>query len=122
MLDTDHWVEPNHIANFNDVCAQATQKRFNLAHSNPCFEVWLLLHVTELEAADQFKRGDEVVQRLKDTLGKYNKRRIDSEHFSLENVAIAVGRAEDLDKPPGNRWPQKTGSHLYKIVKKLLHA
>ena len=26
MLDTDHWVEPNHIANFNDVCARATQK------------------------------------------------------------------------------------------------
>jgi len=57
-----------------------------------------------------------------DGLGKYNKRRIDSGHFSLENAGIALNRAEKLDKPPGNRWPQKTGSHVYKIVTKLLHA
>jgi hypothetical protein len=120
MLDTDHWVKPKHIANFNLVCAQATQKRFNLAHSNPCFEIWLLLHVTDLEAGDQFARADEVIQRLKDTLGGYNKRHIDPQHFSLESAAVAVRRAEKLDQPPGNRWPQKTGSHVYQIVKKLL--
>ena len=48
MLDIDHWVEPNHIANFNDVCVQASQKGFQLAHSNPCFEIWLLLHIIDL--------------------------------------------------------------------------
>jgi hypothetical protein len=120
MLDTDHWVEPNHIANFNLVCAQATQKGFKLAHSNPCFEIWLLFQVTDLDAGDQFKRCKEAVQRLKDTLGKYSKRRIDPTHFSLENAVIAVRRAEKLDQSPGDRWPQKTGSHVYKIVKMLL--
>ena len=119
MLDTDHWVEPNHIANFNHVCTQATQKGFKLAHSNPCFEIWLLLHLTDLDAGEGFKRCKEVVQRLKQ-LGKYSKRRIDPGHFSLENAAVAVGRAEKLDQSPGDRWPQKTGSHAYKIVRKLL--
>jgi hypothetical protein len=55
-------------------------------------------------------------------LGKYDKQHIDSGQFSAENAAIAVGRAEKLDQPPGNRWPQKTGSHAYKIVKKLLRS
>ncbi len=54
MLDTDRWVEANHIANFIEVCKRATQKGFQLAHSNPCFEIWLLLHVVDLDANGQF--------------------------------------------------------------------
>ncbi len=120
MLDTDHWVEPNHIANFNEVCTQAIQKGFHLAHSNPCFEIWLLLHVADLNASEQFDRCQDVVRRLKDILGSYSKRSIDGERFSLETVDLAVARAEKLDDPPDDRWPQKTGSHVYRVVKELL--
>lgn len=120
MLDTDHWVEPNHIANFNDVCTQAAQKGFQLAHSNPCFEIWLLLHVTDLRAGDNFERCGEVVERLKDVLGEYSKRSVDPSRFSKDSIAVAIGRAESLDTSPVDRWPQKNGSHVYKLVKKLL--
>lgn len=122
MLDTDHWVEPNHIAGFNRVCIEATQKGFRLAHSNPCFEVWLLLHVTDLDASEQFRRCQDVVQRLKDTLGGYTKRSIDRDRFSPETAAVAVARAEKLDDSPGDRWPQKTGTHVYRVVKQMLPA
>lgn len=43
MLDTDHWVESNHITNFDQVCTQATQKGFHLctairaSKSGSCF-------------------------------------------------------------------------------------
>jgi hypothetical protein len=120
MLDTDHWAEPNHIANFNRVCAEATQKGFHLAHSNPCFEIWLLLHVTHLDAADQFKTCTEVIQRLRDILGGYSKRTIDPARFSSLTAAVAVTRAEQLDESSGDRWPQKTGSHVYRVVRRLL--
>jgi hypothetical protein len=122
MLDTDHWVKADHIANFNNVCAQAVQKRFNLAHSNPCFEVWLLLHLVDLDPIRQFKSCGEVVRYLKDTLGGYSKRTIDSQQFSLDKVAAAIERAEKLDHSPQDRWPQKTGSHVYRLVKRLAHA
>jgi len=122
MLDTDHWVEPNHIANFDKVCAEAIRKGYYLAHSNPCFEIWLLLHVTDLDPGDQFIRCNEVVQRLKSILGEYGQGTIGPERFPLEAVAVAVDRAERLDKAPDDRWPPKTGSHVYKLAKKVLVA
>jgi hypothetical protein len=120
MLDTDHWVEPNHIANFKQVCTAAIQKGFQLAHSNPCFEIWLLLHHTDLSPGEQFARCEDVIQRLKELLGEYSKGSVDCARFSLEAARDAVNRAESLDESPGNRWPRKTGSHVYQVVKKLL--
>ena len=32
----------------------------------------------------------------------------------------AVNRAETLDPNPADRWPQSTGTHVYKLVRKLL--
>jgi uncharacterized Fe-S cluster-containing radical SAM superfamily protein len=122
MLDTDHWIEPNHIAGFTEVCAEAVQKGFKLAHSNPCFEVWLLLHVADLNAAEQFRRSEDVVERLREILGGYSKRTVDPAHFSIDAAREAVARAESLDSDPNARWPQNTGSHVYKVVKRLLSA
>jgi hypothetical protein len=120
MLDTDHWVQPGHVDDFDRVCANAVQKGYHLAHSNPCFEIWLLLHVADVAPGEQFQRCAEVEDRLRDVLGGYNKRSLDPARFSLAAAADAVRRAEALDDAPGDRWPQKTGSHVYKIVEKLL--
>ena len=122
MLDTDHWTEPNHIANFQKVCAEARKKGFHLAHSNPCFEIWLLLHVMDLDASEQFERCADVEERLRDVLGEYSKPRINCEKFSRDAATIAIERAETLDKSSDDRWPQKTGSHVYRVVKKLLEG
>jgi hypothetical protein len=120
MLDTDHWVEPNHIANFISVCTQAIQKGYQLAHSNPCFEIWLLLHVADLNENDQFTKCYEVERRLREILRSYNKRNITNSQFPIESIVLAVERAERLDRSPDDRWPQNIGSHVYKVVKKLL--
>jgi len=123
MLDTDHWIEPNHIDNFSRVCAAAINKGYGLAHSNPCFELWLLLHLTDIDATDprdQFNRCADVERRLREILGSYSKRNINIKHFRRDKAEIAVGRAEELDESPNDRWPQKTGSHVYRVVKELL--
>lgn len=120
MLDTDHWIEPNHVSNFTRVCREAAQKGYSLAHSNPCFEIWLLLHLTDLDSTESFGRCAGVEQRLKEICGEYNKRNVDCNRFPLEDVALAVERAERLDDCPNDRWPQRTGTHVYRVVKKLL--
>jgi hypothetical protein len=120
MLDTDHWVSDNHIPNFDRVCREASQQRIQLAHSNPCFEVWLLLHFTDLTADEQFRRSDEAEQRLRNVLGRYNKSRLDLLLYSRENALNAADRAEELDQRSDDRWPQKTGTHIYRLVKALL--
>ncbi len=118
MLDTDHWLQPDHVNNFIRVCSEAVKKGYRLAHSNPCFEVWLLLHYRDLDANCQFTKCQEV----KDILAQYNGRSIDAAHFSLDATRRAVERAEKLDDSPDARWPQTTGSHVYRLVKKLLPA
>ena len=40
MFDIDRWGEKN----ISEICRQARQKQYQLAISNPCFEVWLYLH------------------------------------------------------------------------------
>jgi hypothetical protein len=120
MLDTDHWIEPSHIGNFNQVCTEALQKGYQLAHSNPCFEFWLLLHVLPLKGATQFDRCAAVKERLKGVLGEYTKNTIDIKRFSHESIRNAIEQAEALDSAPGARWPDSTGTHVYKVVRKLL--
>lgn len=119
MLDIDHWTEPNHIDNFTKTCSEAGQQGFQLAHSNPCFEVWLLLHFVELQAHEQFHKGDEVEERLRGVLGQYNKTRLDLSRFDRQNAAVAARRAEKLDGSSDDRWPQKTGTHVYRLVNRL---
>ena len=121
MLDTDHWVKPDHVANFRDVCARALQQGFRLAHCNPCFEIWLLLHLADLAVDDQLANCDQVVGRLRTELNGYNKRNADPAAFcAVANAQLAVQRAEKLDASPDDRWPQRTGTHVYRLVKELL--
>ncbi len=122
MLDTDHWVEASHIAGLTRVCAEAVEKGFQLAHSNPCFEIWLLLHFAGPDTGEQFGKCKDVELRLNDILGGYSKRRIGPDRFTPEAIEMAVARAEKLDGAPDDRWPRKTGSHVYRVVKKLLQG
>jgi hypothetical protein len=123
MLDTDHWTQPNHIQNFRTVCSEAVNKGYELAHSNPCFEFWLLLHLEEPEADRPFAACEDVLKRMRQILDGYNKQRLNLEHFPPESIQTAVDRAERLDRQPDgtpdDRWPQKPGSHVYRLVKHL---
>lgn len=79
---------------FEQACEMARANGFDLAVSNPCFELWLLLHFTD-------KTGvlDHVAmqQRLKKELPGYDKTRLSFDAFRL-GVSAAVDRARRLDK------------------------
>ncbi len=120
MLDTDHWAEPNHIQNYREVNQEALQRGYHLAHSNPCFEVWLLLHKEDIEAPMQ--RCSEAEKRLKAVLKGYNKAKPDMSTYSMSDVDDAVRRGEDSDPSPNERWPQSTGTHVYRLVRVLQAA
>lgn len=60
VIDTDHWNKGNKIENLRTNCAQ--QKNWNVAQSNPSFELWLFYHFnktkpleTEIEKYVSFK-------------------------------------------------------------------
>lgn len=127
VIDTDRWRHQLvHIAR------ECKQKGYFLAVSNPCFEFWLLLHLVDLkeykkstliELKQNKKAGKHSRSRLDkeimDILGSYNKSNIDTKAF-LPNVHIAIKIAEALDIKPKERYPNELGSHVYRLVKKII--
>jgi hypothetical protein len=113
MFDVDRWGAKNISA----ICRQAKQKKYGLAISNPCFEVWLYLHVDDLHPDD--KNCQEFEARLRNKLGSYNKSNLNTDAFK-DYIEEAVERAKNLHPSHQQNWPPEPGSHVYRVVEMLL--
>jgi len=111
VLDVDRW--PSH--RLADVCQRALAKSYRLAISNPCFEVWLLLHVLAQLPGHLEPKAASVK-----TLWKQTKEGVDP--HTRERVATAVERARTGDAWSGELWPQGVGTHVHRLVSGLLKA
>jgi hypothetical protein len=69
---------------FEDACQMARDNQLELAVSNPCVELWLLLHFRESPGAQD---REHVRKMLKKFLPDYDK------HFDFDRVADLVDRA-----------------------------
>jgi hypothetical protein len=123
LLDTDHWITGNHkpglIASLNSAKAQG----YRVAMSNPCFDLWLLLHHQPVATGHVFANGDDVANAIRAACGEFNKSNLKSVHYLPEQVANAVQRARALE-PPGvdaetGFWPESTGSRVYLLIEQL---
>lgn len=126
IIDRDRWPNIQQIFTF---CQD--EGNFYLALSNPCFEFWLLLHLKDIKdfTENELKlifRNRKVSSKktyLKQLIGKllpdgYNESKIKPERF-LPAVDDAIYRAKTLDDISED-YPTKLGSHVYKLVDKLL--
>lgn len=112
MVDVDRWPTQN----LAEVCKQTKQKKFELAVSNPCFELWLWLHHADPETGDTDCNAIE--KRLRARLGSYNKSRLDSAAYR-PFIKQAIQRAQALHTKPKELWPPFPGTHVYKVVASL---
>ena len=101
----------------DEVTQIARESGCHLAISNPCFELWLLLHFAETDPADTDCQSLE--KRLQELLDGYNKTKLKLSHYR-PHIADAVSRAKSLEHRPNLRWPHFPGTHVYKVVEKLL--
>jgi len=115
VLDVDRWGDKN----LSQVCSEARQKNYNLAISNPCFEVWLYLHFDDLHPEDRTCR--EFKARLRTLLGGYKSSNLDLSKYK-PYIADAVKRAKSLHPPSSHNWPPTLGTHVYKLVEILLES
>lgn len=125
VCDVDRWRKK-----LSQVAEKCAQKGYFLAVSNPCFEIWLLLHLRSLEnydktTLDEFRTNIKTNNRsrleieLSNILGRYNPSNPDTTAF-IPYVAIAIERAYHLDIQPKDRWPNDLGSRVYLLVKRIL--
>jgi hypothetical protein len=130
VIDVDRWRE-RQLSDVGSLCAQ---KRYGYAVSNPCFEIWVLLHLKSLdeysdETLQEFRENKRPNSRhprtrleleLVGLLGSYNKGNPDTTNF-LGNVQVAIKRARALDINPEHRWTNDLGTRVYLIAEKIVN-
>ncbi|MGO8671752.1 MAG: RloB family protein [Capsulimonadaceae bacterium] len=114
MVDMDRQ-RPQFI---EEVTQMAAESGYLLAVSNPCFELWLLLHFRDHDEADVDCALIEA--RLRAHLSGYNKTKINVKLYSREAIERAIAAAKRLDRPENIRWPAYPGTHVYKLVETLI--
>lgn len=77
---------------------EARKRNVTLLWSNPCFEVWLLLHHTD--CTRYLENADKVKALLKTQVKGWDKTKLNFADFS-DKIDDAVRRARKLDSPPG---------------------
>ena len=130
VIDRDRWTDAmlSHVAK---ECAQ--DNYLHVAMSNPCFELWLLLHLIDvvllssdeqqklMENARKSKRSDPYLKvRLRQEIGSYHEAKYDVLKL-IENVEVAIERAKELDKNVTDRWPQTLGTRVYQLAESVMN-
>lgn len=132
IVDRDDW-ESTHKLSFEDLVVECKKEdNFYLAMSNPCFEIWLVLHLkklsefTEEEQKLLFENAkvnssknhiDIVVGDLQGGDRGYNKKPNPNIYLPLTKTAIE--RAKSIDNLEED-YPKSIGTHLYKLIEKLI--
>jgi RloB-like protein len=127
IIDRDR--NRNNIPTYFELCQN--EGNFYLALSNPCFELWLLLHIEDVNSFSAKKKEDifenTKVNRSRTYIEKYlsdllpdgyNKSNPSPNRF-LTHIRLAIQRAKLLDVN-NEDYPTHLGSHVYKLAEKIL--
>jgi len=126
VIDFDRWP----IKNLSKIAALCKSKKYELAVSNSCFEIWLLMHHRDLSQCQKksckstcviCKNKNNLCVELKTILGSYNPSNIDTSKF-LPFVEKAIKHAEKIDSNPRSRWPHCFGTRVYRLINNILNA
>ena len=129
VVDRDRWTE----AMLSRVAMECAQDEFmHVALSNPCIELWLLLHLVDasllapeeqqlwMENRRRKKSADPYLKiRLRHEMGSYHESSYDA-LMLIEHVETAIERARALDKNPTDRWPQTLGTRVYLLAESVI--
>ena len=130
VVDRDRWTE----AMLSRVATECAQDNFmHVALSNPCIELWLLLHLVDatslspeeqqqwLENRRTSRRTDPYLKmRLRQEMGSYHEAAYDAQML-IVHVEEAIERAKALDKNPADRWPQTLGTRVYLLAESVMN-
>lgn len=130
VVDKDRWTD----AMLSRVAKECTQDEFmHMALSNPCFELWLLLHLEDAtvltpeeqrlwkENRRKSKNADPYLKvRLRKDMGTYHEASYDAQML-ITHVNEAIERARLLDKDSTDRWPQALGTRVYLLAESVMN-
>jgi hypothetical protein len=112
VIDYDAWGETK----LNQVYSECRKNSFNLAVSNPCFELWLNFHQENPKSP---KTCSDCGKELTKLLGKYDKANYNVEKL-LDNLNKAISKAKQLHQDENEMFPKEPGTHVYLLAEKLV--
>lgn len=115
VVDKDRWKEWKLASIYSEI-RKMKKSDWRIAISNPSFEVWLYLHVGDLN--DEIKNGKTAKSMLRSTIGVYNEKNLDMDLF-CSGVDKAIERAEKLDSNYDCPWPPNPCSRVYLLIKEI---
>ncbi len=128
VIDRDRWHDKM-LSQVAQLCSQ--NPHLNFCMSNPCFELWLLLHLEDIrlydeETTSQLKSNHKgksgltwLKKRMRYLMGSYSESNYDALKL-LPNFRKAMDIAVELDVNPSDRWPQTVGTRVYKLMKSII--
>ena len=130
VTDKDHWTE----AMLSRVATECMQDvSMHMALSNPCFELWLLLHLVDVASLTPEEQKLWIENRrkskssnpylkvlLRQKMGSYHESAYDVLTL-IQHVEVAIERARLLDKNPADRWPQTLGTRVYLLAESVMN-
>ncbi len=132
VIDKDKW-DDSKLSRIAQLVSQ--EEKYYLADSNPCFELWLLLHhrsldcYTELEMAELKENRKEKFRssrrrldlELMDICGSYNRSNLNTSHY-IPHIDVAILNAENADKNKDDRWLNQIGSRVYNLAQSIINS
>lgn len=130
VIDRDRWTD----AMLSRVATECSQEvAMHMALSNPCFELWLLLHIEDaalltpeeqkqwMENRRKTKNADPYLKvRLRQKMGTYHESSYNALAL-IAHVEDAIERAKVLDKNPTDRWPQTLGTQVHLLAESVMN-
>lgn len=130
VVDRDRWTE----AMLSRVATECARNDYmHVALSNPCIELWLLLHLVDVallseeerqawrENRRRTKNADPYLKvRLRQEMGAYHESAYDA-NMLISHVEDAIMRARALDKNSSDRWPQDLGTRAYLLAESVMN-
>ncbi len=123
VVDRDRW-------NLEEVSEACKSDNINLCVSNPCFEIWLMLHLwtkkqfyelSDETKAEIFANKNDFVKKLVKTKMPegYSERKYNATSL-LPKTNHAIELAKELDINPNDEWPKYIGTRMYKLLESVM--
>jgi len=121
IFDADSW-QDKHFAELKD---WQDQENFHyLCYSNPCFELWLILHLADYQTVQERIETTQVRTRskvCKTILAELNQqKKLSGDYVQyLDDIPRAIRRAKALDIKPNINFPEKICTRVYRLLERL---
>ena len=118
VCDCDHWINSGHVKNLVRVMQECGQKGIRVALSNPCFELWLLLHFAEFPTNHKLTRA-QIEKHIRDAVGSYDKTKVYKLPIDSARVKAAVRRSK-ANQPSSSDIPDRPQTAVHEIIEDLV--